>query len=178
MSDTYNEVAADRSSETIVGVSFDDHFRAQEFLSATSRLASMKKLVLKDAVVIQGRPDGRTAVHETVDPQPARTALSGALWSGLIGLLVAGPIGWIAGAAVGAGAGAATAKAVDLGLPDEWVEWFRLATHPETTTVALLVSDLHVEALIEETRRFAGARLVYANLDDATLQRIHASLHH
>lgn len=171
-----DQTQPEAEAETIVGVSFDDTFRAQEFLTAASRLAAHHSLVLKDAVIIHGRPDGRTAVHETMDPQPARTALSGALWSGLIGMLVAGPIGWLAGAAVGAGAGAVTARAVDLGLPDEWVDWFRQATQPDTTTVVLLVGQLDTEALIQEVARFAGARLVYANLDDTTLGRIHASL--
>lgn len=166
----------ENSAETIVGVSFDDGYRAQEFLSAVSGLAARQQLVLKDAVVIKGRADGRTVVHETVDPQPARTALSGALWSSLIGLIVAGPIGWLAGAAVGAGAGAVTAKAVDLGLPDEWIDWFRLATDANTTTVALLVTHLRTDALIAEVQRFAGARLVYTNLDDATLNNVLAAL--
>lgn len=164
------------ASETIVGVSFDDPFRAREFLTAVTRLAANRRLQLKDAVIITGRPDGRTAVHETVDPQPARTALSGALWSSLLGLVVAGPIGWLAGAALGAGAGAVTAKAIDLGLPDEWVDWFRTATNPDTTTVALLTADLDTHSLVTEAHRFTGARLVYANLDDATLQRINHAL--
>lgn len=162
--------------ETVVGVSFDDPYRAQEFATAMRRLAAKEQLVLKDTVVIQGRADGRTVTHESIDPRPARTALSGALWSSLIGLLVAGPVGWAAGAAIGAGAGVVTAKVIDLGLPDEWVEWFRHTTEPNTTTAAFLVSHLRIEALIDEAQRFPGARLVYANLDDATLQRIHDAL--
>lgn len=166
----------DQTTDTVVGVSFDDPFRAQEFLTAVRRLAAYKRLVLKDAVLISAQADGRTAVHETRDPQPARTALSGAIWSSLIGLLVAGPVGWITGAAVGAGIGAAAAKVIDLGLPDEWIDWFRDATDPHKTTVALLVDDLDNTALVDEVKRFTGARLVYANLDDETLARIYESL--
>ena len=69
-------------------------------------------------------------VHETVDLQAGRTALSGAMWTGLLGLLVGGPVGWIAGMGIGAASGAITAKVVDLGVPDEWVEWFRAAVAP------------------------------------------------
>jgi uncharacterized membrane protein len=162
--------------ETLVGISFDDAFRAQEFLTATQRMAASQQLVLKDAVIVVHDHDGKTKVHETVDPQPKRTALSGALWVSLVGLLVAGPVGWLAGAAVGAGAGVVTAKAIDLGIPDEWVEWFRSATRPGTATLALLVTHLDRDALIGEAERFRGARIVHTNLDDSTLRRIHGAL--
>ncbi len=167
---------AENVPETLVGISFDDPFRANEFLTATKRMAASQQLVLKDAVIVVHDVDGKTKVHETVDPQPKRTALSGALWVSLVGLLVAGPVGWLAGAAVGAGAGVVTAKAIDLGIPDEWVEWFRTSTTPGTATLALLVTHLDRDALIVEVERFRGARLVHTNLDDHTLARIHRAL--
>jgi uncharacterized membrane protein len=166
----------DDGPETLVGISFDDTFRAQEFLTAATRLASQGHLILKDAVTVVKSNEGQITVHETIDPQPKRSALSGALWTGLIGLLVAGPAGWIAGAAVGAGAGAVAAKVVDLGIPDEWVTWFRQAVEPGRTTVALLVANLDHNALVTEAARFSGAQLVYANLDDLTIDRIRAAL--
>ena len=166
----------DDGPETLVGISFDDSFRAQEFLTAATRLASQEKLILKDAVIVTKSLDGQITVRETVDPQPTRSAVSGALWTGLIGLLVGGPVGWLAGAAVGAGAGAVTAKVVDLGIPDEWVTWFRQAAEPGRVTVALLVANLDHNALVTEAARFSGAELVYANLDDVTIDRIRSAL--
>jgi uncharacterized membrane protein len=82
----------------------------------------------------------------------------------------------LAGAAVGAGAGAVAAKVVDLGIPDEWVTWFRQAVEPGRVTVALLVANLDHNALVEEAGRFSGAQLVYANLDDVTIDRIRSAL--
>lgn len=161
---------------TLVGISFEDEFRAREFLTAATRLAANGSLALEDAVLVVKASDGSTVVQETTDPQPAQSALSGAVWAGLFGLILGGPVGWIAGAAVGAGAGAVTAKVVDLGISDEWVGWFREAVQPGTATVALLVSDLDQEALITEARRFTGAELVYANLDEVTLGRIRTAL--
>jgi uncharacterized membrane protein len=166
----------DDGPETLVGISFDDSFRAQEFLTAATRLASQGNLILKDAVVVTKSLDGQVNVRETIDPQPTRSALSGAVWTGLIGLLVGGPAGWLAGAAVGAGAGAVAAKVVDLGIPDEWVTWFRQAVEPGRVTVALLVANLDHNALVEEAGRFSGAQLVYANLDDVTIDRIRSAL--
>lgn len=162
----------DDKPQTLVGVSFTDAFRAQEFMTAASRLAANHKLQVHDAVVVAKTDDGHTRVVETIDPQPGRSALSGAMWTGLLGLLLAGPVGWIAGGVIGAGAGAVAAKVVDLGVPDEWVDWFREAVQPGTTTVVLLLTDVNVDALVNEAKRFTGAELIYANLDAASFDRV------
>ncbi len=166
----------DTMPQTLVGISFDDAFRAQEFMTATSRLAANKSLVLHDAVVVKKDVNGKTTVVETVDPSPGRTAASGALWASFVGLLLGGPVGWIAGGVIGAGAGVVTAKVVDLGVPDEWVTWFKDAVENNTTTVVLLLTDVTVNDLVAETERFAGARLLYSNLDAKSFDRITAAL--
>lgn len=166
----------DHPDQTLVGLSFSSSFRATEFLSAVHGLASKQQLLLLDAVVVVKDAEGNTRVAETTDPSPGRAAMSGAVWAGLIGLLLGGPVGWVAGAAVGAGAGAVTAKVVDTGVPDEWVAWFREAVQPGTSTIILLVAELHRDALIAETARFSGAELVYANVDVDTLGRLRESL--
>lgn len=162
--------------QILVGISFDDTFRAQEFLTAAQGLASRGDLTLRDAVMVMKDGDGKTVVHETTDLQPARTALSGAMWAGLFGLILGGPVGWVAGLAVGAGTGAVTAKLVDVGISDEWVAWFRAAVKPGTATVALLVEDLDQSALVKEAARFTGAELVYASFDDATITQVKTAL--
>ncbi len=162
--------------QTLVGISFPDIFRAQEFMTAATGLAAHGSLKLKDAVLVVKDADGKTHVKETIDPEPGRSALSGALWAGLFGLVLGGPVGWAAGLAVGAGAGVVTANVVDIGITDEWVGWFRAAVQPDTATVALLAEDLDRNALVAEASRFTGAELVYANLDEHTLDRIKDAL--
>src|SRR5713101_1761756 len=162
--------------ETIVGISFEDPFRAQEFLTAATRLAAHGDFRIIDAVIVVKDSEGKAHVRETTDPQPGRSAMSGALWTGLFGLLLGGPVGWLAGAAIGAGAGAVTAKVVDLGISDEWVAWFREAVQPGTATVVLLVTHLDQDALVAEAKRFTGADLVYANLDESTIDRLKEAL--
>lgn len=158
--------------QTLVGMSFPTKVRAQEFLVVVTGMAAEQKVRLRDAVVVLSDADGKTTVQETIDPTPGRAALSGSMWAGLFGLLLGGPVGWVAGLAIGAGAGAVTAKIVDLGIPDEWVAWFRENVQPNTTTLALLLEDVNREAFITEAQRFAGAKLIYANLDEATMDRI------
>jgi uncharacterized membrane protein len=162
--------------QTLVGVSFETPFRAQEFIVAAGGLAAAGKLKLRDAVTIVKDEHGKAAVHETIDPTPGRSAMSGAMWAGVFGLILGGPVGWIAGLAVGAGAGAVSAKLMDLGIPDEWVAWFKTAVQPGTATVALLVEELDRNALVAEASRFNGADLIYANLDDTTITRIKQAL--
>jgi uncharacterized membrane protein len=162
--------------DTIIGISFIDAFRAQEFLTAVTRLGANGSLRLIDAVVVSKDEDGKTRVRETVDLQTGRAALSGAVWTGLLGLIIGGPVGWIAGLGMGAGAGALTAKVVDVGVPDEWVEWFRAAVAPDTFTVVVLANDVDIEVLVAETARFDGAHLVYANLAPGIVKRLEHAL--
>lgn len=165
-----------QESQFLLGISFDDAYRAQEFLTAMTRLQSLGHVRLRDAVLLAKDDDGGVRVRETLDPQPGRSALSGAVWSGLLGLLVGGPVGWLAGMAVGGGVGAVTAKVIDLGVPDEWVDWFRVAVRDGTTTVVVLAEDVHLAELQEETRRFAGAELVHSTLPNYVIDELTTAL--
>lgn len=177
MSETSQDVtAAADDQQTLVGISFGDAFRAQEFLTAATRLAANERLRLRDAVIVSKDASGKTMVRETTDLEPGRSALSGALWAGLFGLFLGGPVGWIVGAGVGAGTGAVAAKVIDHGVSDEWVKWFRETVDADTTTLVLLVEKLDREALVTELERFTGAHLVYANLDPAWVSRLRTAL--
>ena len=162
--------------DTIVGISFDDAFRAQEFLTASLRLAAQSTIELRDAVTIIKDGAEKTYVRETIDPSVGRSALSGATWAGLFGLILGGPVGWLAGAAIGAGTGAVRAKMTDLGVPDEWVRWFRDAVQPETVTVVLLLGRFDRDATMTELERFSGGHLVYANVGPDLIGRIRLAL--
>lgn len=164
--------ASAKPDQYLVGVSLPDALRAQEFLTAATRLGVNGKLRLRDAVIVAKDDEGNTSVRETMDPQPGQTALSGAMWSGLLGFIVGGPVGWLVGGAVGASVGAVTAKVMDLGVPDEWVQWFRDAVQPGTSTVVLLLEDLDVGALAGEFTRFPFARLVHTTLPESAIRRL------
>ena len=145
-------------------MSFDRMVRAQEFLFAMRRLREDGVLDLEDAVLLVKDQNGKVKVTETIDPTPGRSAISGAAWTGLLGLLLGGPVGWIAGLGVGAGVGAVAAKLVDVGIPDDWVDWFKQAVRPGTATVVILLAHLDLPALAREADRFAGAELVHTTL--------------
>ncbi|MDQ3738703.1 MAG: DUF1269 domain-containing protein [Actinomycetota bacterium] len=171
-----NDDSPEDEQTTLVGIAFDDTFRAQEFLTAATRLAARHELDLRDAVFVVSNEDGKVMVRETRDLQTSTSAVSGAVWAGLFGLILGGPVGWLAGTAAGAGAGAITAKVIDHGIPDEWVDWFRQAVAPGTTIVAVLLGRVNTEAVFDELRRFAGARLVYANVPASWQDRMRDAL--
>ncbi len=175
MSDEIGESEAGKP-QTLVGISFEDVYRAREFITAASRLESKNLLVVEDVVLIEKDDSGNTNVIETKDLQTGKSAFSGAVWAGLVGLILGGPVGWVAGVAAGAGAGAAAAKLIDIGVSDEWVAWFREAVVPGSATVALLVTELHEDELVKEAARFTGSHLVYANLDDGVIDRLAEAL--
>jgi uncharacterized membrane protein len=165
--ETWSPPVADRTSrdddnaDGLIGVSLDSAMKAQEFLLSLSRLSATGEIRLRDAVVVVKDHDGKVRVRETLDPQPGRAAFSGAMWSGLLGLILGGPVGWITGLGVGAGVGAITARVVDFGVPDEWVNWFKEAVRPDTATVVALAGNINLSALRAEARRFPGADLVH-----------------
>lgn len=170
------DLTPDDSTEAIIGISFGDTLRAQEFLIALTRLAKTGRLALRDAAIVVKDDDGKVHVRETVDPQPGSTAVSGAVWTGLIGLFLGGPVGWVAGMGVGAGAGALIAKFVDVGIPDEWVDWFKAAVQPNTATIVALADDIDLPALYDEASRFAGATLVHTTLAPGASAHLAAAL--
>jgi uncharacterized membrane protein len=163
-------------TEALFGISFDGVLRAQEFLIALTRMSKEGMLVLRDAVVVVKDEDGKVHVRETVDPQPGSTALSGAVWTGLLGLFLGGPVGWLAGIGIGAGAGALIAKVVDVGIPDEWVDWFKNAVRPDSATIVALAADIDLPALYKEAARFSGADLVHTTLVPGASARLAAAL--
>lgn len=167
---------ASTRSGILIGIAFPTSFRAHEFDTAVRGLAARGLLVLKDAVTVVAAPTGRVKVHESIDPTPPRAAVTGALWGSLFGLFSFGALGWIIGAVVGAALAALVAYFVDIGITDRWVAWFKEVAKPDSTTLALLVDDLHAEAFLDEAARFPGARVVSTSLDQATDARLRAAI--
>ncbi len=172
----HERVVSDPGAPVIIGVSFDRQVLAQQYLLAMGGLKESGDLDLQDAVLVTKHDDGTVKVLETIDPTPGRAALGGAMWTGLLGLVLGGPVGWIAGIGIGAASGVVTAKIVDLGIPDEWVAWFRDAVEPGTSTVVILAEHVHVGALAAEARRFAGAELLYTSMPDYAFDQLRNAL--
>ncbi len=160
----------------LVAISFGDELRAVEFMTAMTRLARDGRLSLRDAVFVVKDESGKTHVRETRDLQPGSTALGAGLWAGLFGLLLGGPVGLLVAGGIGAGAGAITAKVVDVGVSDVFVDQLRDMVQPGTTTVALLGDEIDADAVLAELQRFEGARYVAGNLPLEGIKRVREAL--
>lgn len=171
-----SDVSDPGSVQRLAAISFDDDLKAVEFMTAVTRLARDGKLSLHDAVFVVKAPDGKTYVRETKDLQPSSTAIGAGLWSGLFGLLLGGPVGMLVAGGIGAGAGAVTAKLVDVGVTDDFVDQLREMVKPGTTTVAVLAEQVDTDAVLEELKRFEGGRYVAGNLPLSGIQAVRAAL--
>jgi len=160
----------------LIVLGFDSPLKAQEALMAATRLMTEGEIMLHDAVFVSKDAHGETHVKETTDVTPGEAALDGAFWGLLFGTLLAGPVGAIVGGALTAGTGALMAQVIDTGVPDERVQELRRIVLPGTTALALLVSHVHVEALVKELHRFAGAQIVTTDLPDATVAAVREAL--
>lgn len=156
----------------LAAISFPENLRAVEFMTAMARLAQNGHLVVRDAVFVMKDENGKTVVRETTDLETGKTALGTAMWSGLLGLLLGGPVGMLVGGGIGAGAGAITAKVVDVGVSDEFVDQLRELVQPRTTTLALLADRIDTGPVLEELKRFDGARYIAGNLPLDAIQRV------
>jgi uncharacterized membrane protein len=162
--------------QRLAAISFDDDLKAVEFMTALTRLARDGKLSLRDAVFVVKSADGKTYVRETKDLQPGSTAIGAGLWSGLFGLLLGGPVGMLVAGGIGAGAGAITAKVVDIGVTDDFVDQLRDMVQPGTTTVAVLADHVDTDAVLAELQRFEGGRYVAGNLPLSAIQEVRDAL--
>ena len=157
-------------------LAFESSLQAIEAHLAVMRLMERGSILVRDAVFISKREDGKVRVTETLDVTPGDAAVRGSLWGALFGVLLAGPVGMLAGAAINAGGYALIAKLVDIGVPDAKVKEIGDLVTPGSTALALLVSHIDDDALLTEMKRFAGAKLVESTLSPATVDALRSAL--
>lgn len=157
---------------SLVVLGFDSALKAEEAYLALTRLQTEAKIGLHDAVFLGKDVDGSVHVRETVDVSPGDAALRSGMWGALIGTLFGGPVGTVLGGAVSAGVGALAASLDDYGIKNETLDELREAVQPGTVALALLIGEVDDAAFLAEMQRFAGAKLLQANLPSAAVTAI------
>ena len=165
---------ADGDVDHIIGVSFDKITRAEEVLLALVHLQQEGEIALSDAVVVQKDDGGKVRVHQTIDPTPGRSAMTGTIWGMLVGMLFGGPV-FLAAAAVGAGTGALMAKLVDLGLDDDWVKEVGRWLDPGTSALLILVAADVRPAVLRKLGRYEG-QVLYCTFPGAVREELERAL--
>jgi uncharacterized membrane protein len=170
------EVSAplDGDVDHIIGVSFDKVTRAEEVLLALVHLQQEGEIAMSDAVVVIKDDAGKVRIHQTIDPTPGRSALTGSIWGMLAGMLFGGPV-FLAAAAVGAGGGALMAKLIDLGLDDKWVKDVGTWLDPGTSALLVLVAADVRPAVLAELGRYEG-EVLYCTFPGAVRQELERAL--
>ncbi|MCU1371542.1 MAG: hypothetical protein JWO77_2736 [Ilumatobacteraceae bacterium] len=167
-------VPDDGDVDHIIGVSFAKQTRAEEVLLALVHLQQEGEIALSDAVVVVKDDDGKVHIHQTIDPTPGRSALTGSIWGMLIGALFGGPV-FLAAAAAGAGGGALLAKLIDLGLDDDWVRDVGRWLDPGTSALLTLVAAEVRPAVLAELGRYEG-EVLYCTFPGAVRDELERAL--
>src|SRR5262245_47690723 len=102
---------------TLVAIAYPDQARALEVRNVLGRLQKQYLVDLVDAVVVTRDENGKVHLKQSV-PLTGISAVNGALWGMLIGLLFFSPI---VGAAIGAASGAIAGKLSDYGIDDNFM---------------------------------------------------------
>lgn len=134
---------------------FDTPEAADEALEFVQGLHRGKVIKILNAAVLVKAEDGTVTVHDTKEMAPKKGALVGAITGGLIGL-IGGPIGAIVGAVAGAGAGGLSAKWIDMGFSDEFLDGLDDHLQPGSSALVILAEDRWVKPMSESLDALGG----------------------
>lgn len=150
---------------TMVAIVFEDESTAFEMRAALGRMQNQFLLDMDDAVVVTRDSKGKTKLHQGAS-LTAAGAVGGGFWGMLIGLLFLNPL---LGAAIGAGAGALVGKFREIGLDDRMMGDLRMALHPGTSALFVVLRNVTVDKVLDGLKQFAGRGKVFQtslNKDD------------
>ena len=155
---------------TLVVVSYDDPYKAEEFRLKLRKLQSEHLVDLEEAVVASTDAKGKVKLHAAVNLTPAGVLTDGS-WGALIGLILVCPF---AGFAVRAATTARSGALADIGISDSFMKDLAAAMAPGSSTLFVLVKQATPDKVLEELRG-TGGRVLKTSLsheDEAKLQAV------
>ena len=155
---------------TLVVVSYDQEFQAEEVRLKLRKLQKDYLIDLEDAVVATKDAKGKVKLHQAMNLTGAG-ALSGGFWGALIGLIFMMPL---LGAAVGASAGAVSGALTDLGIDDKFMKDLAEQMQPGGSLLFVLAHGATPDKVMEELQG-TGGKILKTSLtheDEAKLQAV------
>jgi len=153
---------------TLVVVSYDQEFQAEEVRLKLRKLQKDYLIDLEDAVVATKDAKGKVKLHQALNLTGAG-ALSGGFWGALIGLIFMMPL---LGAAVGASAGAISGALTDVGIDDAFMKNLASQMQPGGSVLFVLAHGATPDKVLEELQG-TGGKILKTSLtheDEAKLQ--------
>ena len=129
-------------------------------MGTVGELVKEHSLTLDDAVIVEHRKNGKLKLHQ---PSLAGVgAASGALWGGLIGLIVLVPL---FGMAIGAATGAAAGAMQDYGTDDDFMKELGSKLPEGGAAVFVLVREATRDKVVPEVAKYGG-EVIQSSLSD------------
>jgi len=136
---------------TLSVLKFNDPSGANRVLLALQGLQERQLIDLGDAAVVTW-PEGRKKpTTRQLHSMGGASALGGAFWGMLFGLIFFVPL---LGMAIGAGMGALGGSLADVGIDDDFIKQVRERVTPGTSALFALTSGATEDRVIEELRQF------------------------
>jgi len=153
---------------TLVVVSYDNIYKAEEVRMTLRKMQKDYLLDLEDAVVAVKDANGKVKLHQAIN-LTAAGALSGGFWGALIGMIFMMPL---LGAAVGASAGAASGALTDVGIDDKFMKELAASMNAGSSVLFVLAHNATPDKVLDELRG-TGGKVLKTSLtheDEAKLQ--------
>jgi uncharacterized membrane protein len=155
----------------LIAVAYPEQGRAAEVLDTLSRLQREGSIEVDDAAYVVREPDGKVRLRQS-HVLTAVSAAQGALWGGLLGLLVLAPV---PGMLIGAATGAITGEARRLGLNGRFMRRLGQQLAPGSSAAFVLVRRADPEPVLQAVRPFGGT-VLHTTLTDEAEARLRSGL--
>ena len=154
---------------------FDEEAQASEALEQVKQMAGEEgaSFKLRDAAVLVKDAKGKTKITETADLDAKQGRIFGAVVGGLIGLL-GGPVGVVVGALTGAGVGAFSAKHIDMGFSDAFLQGLEDHLQPGSSALLVLVDHREGDEIFQSLAAGEGVVMRHA-LTDTIIEELAAA---
>jgi uncharacterized membrane protein len=155
----------------LILLKFDSTYGAQQALAAVRALTELRKAWVDDVAVIEKHKSGRVATHT-----PHGSTTGGALWGGLLGMLLfwwfppAWFVGaWAGGLAIGGAIGHAMKKS---GLDEKVVDDIKAELTNETSMLMLMGAKGDADEMAEAFQPYKPVKVIRHELSEQTVDNL------
>lgn len=155
----------------LILLKFDSTYGAQQALAAVRALTELRKAWVDDVAVVERHKSGRTSLHT-----PHGSTTSGALWGGLLGMLLfwwfppAWFMGaWVGGLAIGGAVGNAMKKS---GLDEKMVNEIKDGLEKESSMLMLMGAKGDADEMAEAFKPYNPVKVTRYDIPEPTVANL------